>query len=158
MLYCYLRVNGLSCRYSDLARQRGGEAGMLPDSALTLVRLAAKHGVALRPVLLTIKELKSCAKPVIVHINGQTPEAGAFLLLLSITDEAVYYVNGASGAINSLNLKGFLRAWSGIALIAGKGRGVDATACGVGFSSGLLLSWLVVMIGRGHFTSQACDR
>src|SRR6185369_15479340 len=55
VLYCYLRLNGIPCNYSNLVKQADLETQ--PQSALTLARLAARSGQPLRTVSLTFDQL-----------------------------------------------------------------------------------------------------
>lgn len=116
VLYCYLRVNGISCEYSDLIKEQSSESEAKRHTVSTLAKIASSKGLPLRPFSLTMDELNSCAKPVIVHMDGETPDAGAFLLLINMNDE-VYFINGPSATLQSMSRENFRRVWSGIALL-----------------------------------------
>ena len=62
-------------------------------------------------------ELRSCPKPVIVHMDGTSPDEGAFLLIIRLTDHHVLYMNGPSGTLDMMSAKDFRRVWSGAALL-----------------------------------------
>jgi ABC-type bacteriocin/lantibiotic exporter with double-glycine peptidase domain len=114
-LYCYLRINQVRCEYSDLLREQPGDGSV--HSVATLAQLASAHGLPLQPVSLTWNELSHCSMPVVVHMDGESPEAGAFLLLLGATDNSIDYVNGPTATIHKMSRADFCRVWSGIALL-----------------------------------------
>jgi hypothetical protein len=138
-LYCYLSVNGVSCGYTNLLRWQTNELGTGTHTALTLAHLAAKAGLPLRPASVTIKELETCKLPVIVHIDGESPDAGAFLLLYDISTNGVYYVDGPTASIHTMSLESFCRTWSGIVLLPPA-------------NSNLAIVWYVLGIGFGVIT------
>jgi hypothetical protein len=142
VLYCYLGVNKVRLDYKQLREQRFREFGTNTDTALTLARLATEQGLPLRPFSLTMQELRSCAKPVIVHMDGETPEAGAFLLVFDVVKDKVYYVNGPSVSVHVISVEDFRRAWSGVALLpstSGKKQAVFSLA-------GLALGFIFVLL------------
>jgi hypothetical protein len=116
-LYCYLHVNGSKCEYSNLVEQQSREVGTGPCSLLTLMRLSVQNDMPLRAVSMTMNELDSCTKPIIVHMDSSTPEAGSFLLVLTITDKQINFFNGPSASIQSMSMEDFRRVWSGVALV-----------------------------------------
>jgi hypothetical protein len=116
-LYCYLRTHGLDCNYSDLLNDQERSLEKESHTAGTLARLATQRGLPLQARSLTLDELKVCELPIIVHIDGKTPEQGAFLLVLSISGNAFIYLNGPTAAIHQAALADFRRVWSGIALV-----------------------------------------
>jgi ABC-type bacteriocin/lantibiotic exporter with double-glycine peptidase domain len=142
-LYCYLSVNGVSCKYADLLREQKKEVKNRQHTALTLVHLAAKYGLPLQTVSITENELSLCTFPVIVHMDGESPEAGAFLLILTMSDKAVDYVNGPSATIHEMTRENFRRVWSGIALLPVTRRWEYLIFCLIGFVVGLVLSLVV---------------
>ena len=142
-LYCYLRVHQVNCDYASLVKEQSIEVGAAPCSALTLVHLAAKNGLSLQAVSLTMDELYSCAKPVIVHMDGETPEIGAFLMILSNNDTTIYFVNGPSATIQALTKEDFRRVWSGIALLPKADRKKDTIFGIIGFSAGLFCPLII---------------
>ncbi len=152
VFYCYLGVYGVMCQYSNLVREQAEDLqaeGMTTHSALTLAHLSRNHGLPLQVVSLTMDELRSCAKPCIVHLDGKTPEAGAFLLVFGITGNSVYFVNGPSTTIHQLSVEDFRRVWSGIALLPEANRAKkNAVFCGIGLSAGLILP-LIMRHGLG---------
>lgn len=137
-LYCYLRTNGVSCAYSDLlcAQSKSRE----PDySAATLARIGTENGIPLRMVSLNMRELASCPMPLLVHVDGETPEMGAFILMLTITDKSIYYVNGPTATIRSIDIENFRRVWSGIALLPISGWQTNYMAFLIGSGMAILL-------------------
>ncbi|MEK7677236.1 MAG: cysteine peptidase family C39 domain-containing protein [Verrucomicrobiota bacterium] len=142
----------MTCEYSDLVRKQSDEAASGPCSAATLAHLAATSGLPLQPVSLTMAELRACAKPAIVHMDGETPEAGAFLLMLSISDKQIYFVDGPSASMNSMASEDFRRVWSGIVLLPATNRKKDVVFCAIGFSAGLILP-LVIQFARSKRSS-----
>ncbi len=116
VLYCYLGVIGKSCSYEQLVAEQNQITRTHSHDAKMLCLMAAKHGVQLRTVRLSIKDLDSVSMPVIVHVDGDTPDAGAFLLLLSVNNGLVYFMNGPSATFQSIDLEDFRRIWDGYAL------------------------------------------
>lgn len=140
VLYCYLRVNSSACTYSSLLQDQA----TLPtrQTATSLAQLASMQGFALSPYSLSMKQLELCAFPVIVHVDGDGPEVGAFFLLLSVTDKAVIYINGPSASVQSMSREDFRRVWSGIALLQSTNRQKAVIFSGLGFGFGLTLPLL----------------
>ena len=139
VLYCYLCVNGVKCRYSDLSKEQTEEVGTGFCTAATLSHLAAKHGLILQPAELTMKELNSTPCPVIVHMDGESPQTGAFLLIISITNKHINYINGPSATIESMSPEDFRRVWSGIAMVPKASLRQSVIFCMIGFTVGLTL-------------------
>jgi hypothetical protein len=140
VLYCYLQVYGIRCEYKALIRQKS-EDGASQETALTLKRLSAKNGLALEPTSMTMAELISCPKPVIVHVDGETPDAGAFMLVVSFTPKNVIVLNGATASMHSISREDFRRTWSGVALLSsasGRGNASFAFAFTIGLAVPLL--------------------
>jgi hypothetical protein len=159
VLFCYLRTNGRDCDYSELLKQHGKNGGG-PSNAVSLARLAANYSVSLEPKRLTVKELSSAPMPVIVHVDGDSPEAGAFLLLLQISGGTIYYVNGPTAAISVMQSSDFRRIWSGVALLPSSDRIGAILAYFTGFGLGLLAA-THRLLGRrrslSHVHGQASD-
>jgi ABC-type bacteriocin/lantibiotic exporter with double-glycine peptidase domain len=139
VLFCYLRAHGVACEYPELLREQAEEEGPT-HTAATLSRLAAKSGLPLQPALLTMDELSSCPLPVIVHMDGESPEAGAFLLILAMTTKSIDYMNGPTATVHSMECNDFRRIWSGIALLPLTSRRRDVALCAAGFCAGVILT------------------
>jgi hypothetical protein len=139
VLYCYLRANGVACEYLQLVKEQMEETGGKIHTAVTLMHLAAKNSLPLQAFSLTMSELKACTMPVIVHIDGETPEAGAFLLVLDINDKEIYFVSGPSASVQSISAEDFRRAWSGVALLPVTSWKGNAILWAIGFGVGLVL-------------------
>jgi ABC-type bacteriocin/lantibiotic exporter with double-glycine peptidase domain len=120
ILYCYLRINGMPCDYSNLLRSQEAILDKREFTALTMEELAAKNGLPLKTVALTMKDLKACSLPVIVHMDGESTQAGAFLLLFGISDTEVAVMYGPTASIRNMDLESFMRVWSGTALLPAK--------------------------------------
>ena len=120
ILYCYLRINGITCNYSNLLHRQEDILGHREFTALTMEQLAAKNGLQLKVVSLKMEDLKACSLPVIVHIDGDSPQIGAFLLLFGISDREVNFMYGPSASISNMDLESFMRIWSGTALLPAK--------------------------------------
>lgn len=153
VLYCYLGAHGIQCQYGDLVRHQLQEGTAKGHTAITLTHLAAKTGRPLRVVSLTMHELTTCSKPVIVHMDGRTPEAGAFLLVLNISETAVIFVNGPTATIQTMSRESFRRVWSGIALLPVSDHNKLIGFSTIGFSIGLIAP-LVIRSGQSkiHFS------
>lgn len=120
ILYCYLRINRIPCGYSNLLRSQDKVLDNREFTALTMEQLAAQNGLPLKAVALTMKDLKACSLPVIVHMDGESPQAGAFLLIFGISDHEVDFMYGPSASIGNMDLESFMRVWSGTALLPTK--------------------------------------
>jgi ABC-type bacteriocin/lantibiotic exporter with double-glycine peptidase domain len=120
VLYCYLRINGIPCSYSNLLRSQEEILDNREFTALTMEQLAAKNSRPLEAVSLNMGDLKSCSLPVIVHMDGESPQAGAFLLLFGISDREVDFMYGPSASIRNMDPESFMRVWSGTALLPAK--------------------------------------
>ena len=136
VLYCYLQVNGIECRYSGLVQEQSGSTET--HTVASLAELARKSGIPLRPVSLTMDELTKCARPVIVHMDGTSPEQGAFLLILSMTDDSIHYINGPSATMHHMARDSFRRIWSGAALLPKTNRWKDVGWGSLGFGVGFV--------------------
>ena len=139
VLYCYLRINGVTCEYAELLEELS-RSGTGNYSALTLAKAATRNAFPMRTAALTMDDLRSCALPIIVHMDGETPDVGTFLLLTGITENVVYYVNGPCASIRVMYLHDFRRIWSGFALVPTTRRNVNAILWILGFGLGLGLS------------------
>src|SRR5436853_6347775 len=85
-----------------------------------------------------MSDLAWCPLPLIAHMDGRTPEEGAFLLVLSLADDKVIFLNGPTVTIHILSRENFRRVWSGFALLpSGTNPRKDALLCGLGFAAGL---------------------
>lgn len=136
-LYCYLRIHGIQWQY-DAMLQDTVNSDNTNHTALTLSRLSAKHGLPLRPVSLTMDELLLCPLPVIVHIDGSSPEMGGFLMIYSFGKNKMGYLNGPSVTIHDMNNVDFRRVWSGTALLPKKRPQWDLLFGCVGLAVGFL--------------------
>lgn len=116
-LYCYLQTHGIRCDYAKLLAEQALDTGGAPCTAVTLEHLAAKNGWPLYSFKLTPAELAACSKPVLVHMEGESRESGAFLLLLSYDKRQINYLNGPTATIETMRPDDFERVWSGIALL-----------------------------------------
>src|SRR5688500_14857645 len=81
VLYCYLQTHDVRCEYADLLKDQATRPDQQSHSALSLARMSTRHGLPLQAVSLTMEELASCPLPVIVHMDGESPETGAFLMV-----------------------------------------------------------------------------
>ncbi len=156
VLYCYLAANGKRCDYRHLVNEQAAAVGTGPYTMSTLADLSARHGLPLRAVRLKMDELRSCLKPVIVHMDGESPEAGAFLLILNLTDR-VFYVNGPSATVHEMSLENFRRVWSGVALLHSADGSSQTVICLAAFVTGLIIPgvrqrWISCCLqkARGH--------
>lgn len=138
VLFCYLRAHGIRCDYAELLGRQAA-LGTASRNAAGLERIALEEGSPLRTVSLTMETLSSCEFPLIVHMDGATPEAGAFLLVVSMTPRIVYYVNGPSATIQSMDRESFRRVWSGCAFVPPSRRKRDFWLSVAGFGLGLAL-------------------
>lgn len=117
VLYCFLRIHDVSCKYPDLVDEKNNITEARSFSANTMVQLAGQHGIRLTVLKQNMDELERGPKPSIVYMLEDTPDDGAFLLLLGMNDKNVYYMAGESGTIESMSRVDFRRAWSGIVLL-----------------------------------------
>jgi len=151
VLYCHLRANGVCCEYSELLKEQIQEIGARQHTTATLAHLAGRHGLPLQPVSLTVAELSKSPRPVIVHMDGESPETGAFLLILSMTGQDIDYVNGPSAAVHRMSLGSFRRAWSGIALLPQANLWKHPAFAASGFTIGLTFPLMCRFIQARRF-------
>lgn len=147
-LYSYLHMLGQDPSYTTLHRNMErilvtkGEKNIL-----TIKRAAEMEGVSLECRQLNIAELRTFAKPVILHIDGKTPEAGAYLIVFSVQSEQVYFINGTTASIRSLSIEEFMRLWSGVALLPVRSAAGAMTYCGLAMIIGFVAT---VLLRRWH--------
>jgi hypothetical protein len=142
VLYCYLKVNGIRCDYSELEReQQVALASHSQSTALTIRKLAHLHGVALSVRKLTWDELLTANYPVILHMDGESTDIGAFLLVLSVQDGNVYFINGPTATISIMTLEDFRRGWNGFGLIPASPDHHILTLISVGFCVGFAIAF-----------------
>jgi ABC-type bacteriocin/lantibiotic exporter with double-glycine peptidase domain len=117
-LYCYLRINGVTCGYDDLLKRRDEQlVGNTPLTAGILAKLSAQTGYPLRVVMLDMKKIVTCRFPIIVHMDGESPDVGAFLLVLHMSPRGITYINGPSASLHEMSMESFRRVWSGVVLV-----------------------------------------
>jgi hypothetical protein len=142
VLYCYMRISGAAVTYEAL-KQHVDKLGSQPESVSTLIAVAEKHGVHLRPMEMRLTDLARADLPVIVHVDGETPETGAFLLVLDITPLKLDFINGPSATIGSISRDEFQRVWSGVALVPKRSQIGNLAVCIVGVIIGLCVASLI---------------
>jgi hypothetical protein len=147
-LYCYLRLHGAKVEFKEFHQKHLSALGTNEENVLTLCRLAEEYGVALKPYTLTVDELRRSSMPLVVHMDGETPDTGAFLLLFQIDGNRMYFMNGPSASIHSMMLEDFRRVWSGIALLPLSGRRSEMLLGGLGLVAGLFTSWGYIRVWR----------
>ncbi|MCL5745467.1 MAG: cysteine peptidase family C39 domain-containing protein [Acidobacteria bacterium] len=130
----------------------------MPYTINTLAKMAADFGVALRPVFLNMSELRTCRKPVIVHVQGASPDEGTFLLVLRLTGRRVVYMNGPSATVGTIQQDTFRRVWSGCALLPADSALTHAALCVALFFTGLGLAVAWAMARTGKVLSAAPDQ
>lgn len=135
-LYCYLHINGINCLYSNLFNEQASAKDGAKQTPQALASLAAKYGRPLHPVFLTLKDLTAGTLPLIVFVDGETPNRGAFLLVISVSDQAVDFINGPTASIHEMTLENFTRTWNGVALVPVMNRQKYLIALLVGFAVG----------------------
>ena len=140
-MFCYLREHGVLCDYNQLLTGSRDSKGA-PNTASKLIQIAREHDIDLCPVRLTMRELYSCQLPIIVHIDGDTPESGAFLLVHSISDKSIAYMNGPTASLHAIDIESFRRIWSGIGLVPISHASNKWHAFAGGACIGLVLFWV----------------
>lgn len=115
VLYCLLKVQKVLCTYDSVSSAFvGGGNGRV--SAQDIATVAATFGRPVSVMRLSFQELVICHKPLIVHTDGEIPDAGGFLLVFGIDNSDVVYISG-TGAIGAISRDAFRRVWSGFALV-----------------------------------------
>ena len=96
-----------------------------------LVEMAAHRRLRMSKRQLTSADLKRIPLPSIVHVYGEDPSKGMFLLLLGVNERQMLCLKGPSATIVKIGREGFLRRWSGIATIGWSWptRGRDSFNC-----------------------------
>jgi hypothetical protein len=154
VLYCYLRTHAMTCDYSDLVRaQHNEEKNPGAHTAAALVRIATQYGLRLEIVSMNMKAFAAGAFPVIAHVDGESPESGAFLLVLNISNNTVTYFNGPSATIHQITTEEFQRIWSGAVLLPVAGQSTNALVGPGGAVAGFMLG-LIVPFCRSRFFNQ----
>jgi hypothetical protein len=116
VLYCYSKIMGCDPSYASLRTERLKDSK--PFTSVTdLLSIADKTGMRLRAVNLNLDELSKVEMPIIVHMDGDTLDTVFFILILSVEDGKVYYMNGPSATITMMTRDDFRRVWSGIGLV-----------------------------------------
>ena len=115
-MFCYLRIHGIECTYDDLLKGQPLPQSGIKYTAKTLAGIAAKYGMKLRVVSMSMQELEHAEMPLPAYMLSSTTEDGTFALLTSVTARKVFYVDGATGAISTMSTEDFRRVWSGIGL------------------------------------------
>ena len=69
-------------------------------------------------------------------MDGESPEAGAFLLLINFGDHEVVYMNGPWATVQVMSSEDFRRVWSGVALIPAESHS-HRGLCLAAFAAGL---------------------
>lgn len=117
VVYTYSRIHGTSVTYDSLRSHQSKRPAGNASSAKTLVNLSEYAETPLQAVKLSWSELLSCPKPVIVHMDTINTQEGAYLLLLSATDNSVNYMHGALATMHQIDYENFRRGWSQIAFL-----------------------------------------
>lgn len=112
-----------------------GPEGRLPNTLSELLITANKLGHTLKVRYLSPDELVLLPLPAIVHVDGDSPSGGTFLLLLQIQAKTVIFMNGPSATINSLSREDFFRKWSGVTLFSVS----NADHCALELISGMVI-------------------
>ena len=149
VLFCLLAANSKRVTYDELLKRRGEMKEGSAETSYGLSRLAAECGFPLRTASLTMEELNSCTLPMLVHVDGRTPEAGAFLLLIRLNQTSIAYMNGPSACVQSMSREDFRRIWNGFALLPASKQPPHFEETAAGFVAGVLLTVLAsIVIGR----------
>lgn len=149
-LYCYLRVKGYSCDYPALVNLQDAIIGSGQPTAASLAECSRRSGCLLQPVSLNLKQLADCPLPVIVHMDGDSPQVGAFLLVFAVSKDRVTYLNGPSATIQDITREDFSRIWSGVAFLPESQRRRNLTFYLSGVGIGGACSLLLLYVSRGH--------
>ena len=75
---------------------------------------AKKLGQNMTKRAISPDKLKDISPPAIFHLDGDTPDAGSFHLLLRIRDKDILYMDGSSARILSMKRETFFRRWTGV--------------------------------------------
>lgn len=114
-LYVLLRVYGYSGSY-DAAIAAGHRKG-LPSTVADLAGLSRALGYPLAVRRFTAASIRGIPLPAIVHLDGDSPTSGAYLVLIGCLDEEIMYMNGPSATIHYMDNESFYRRWGGVALV-----------------------------------------
>lgn len=114
VLYLFLRVHGWTGSYLDLMAK--SPTRDLPATLSDLKATARNCGWSVRGRRLSPADLYSLDLPAIIHVDGDSPGTGAFLLFLGINKTQVLYCDGPSATVQQLDRESFLRRWSGVVL------------------------------------------
>lgn len=112
-LFLYLRTLDRPVCYSALNDQQG----KLPTSVAEILALSRRIGFPCVARRITPDDLKSMQLPVIVHVDGDDPSKGDFLVVTHIEDR-VQFFECSSLMLAELSRESFLRQWNGVVIFA----------------------------------------
>ena len=123
VMYCYLRIVGKHVNYSQLMNDYTLEnTEEYPYTMASLQRLASKYVDNAELLWISMKRLMEMEKPVIVHIDGITPDTGTYLLVIDVTRDNLLYMDGISASVRLMSIESFRRIWTGAALVMRDGK------------------------------------
>ena len=141
-LFVYLRSLDRPISYSDLMEPHQ----QLPRSVAEIIDHSKNIGYPCIARQITPHELIEMSLPVIVHVDGDEPTKGDFLVLTHIGD-SVKFFESASMLLSELSNESFLRQWNGIVIVEDEDVRTRSRFCwlaSLGFSLGFCLQVLVV--------------
>lgn len=118
-LYLLLKTHGLSMSYEDFLQCAQGPA--LPQSLTELLAMSRELSQPIEARAITPDELGSMSLPVLTHLEGASPEDGAFVVVLQMQQRAIIVFHGASASIVAMDKESFFRRWSGVVAFTLKG-------------------------------------
>lgn len=120
-LFLYLRSLDRSVSYFELIEPHRA----LPVSVADIVNLSQLTAFRCKARRISPVDLKEMSLPLIVHVDGDNPDLGSFLLVTHIGDR-VRYFECASMLLSDLNYESFLRQWSGVVIVEDRDNKINA--------------------------------
>lgn len=111
-LFLYLRALDRPVSYSVLIDQQG----KLPESVTEMLSLSRRIGFPCVARRITPDDLQFMRLPLIVHVDGDDPSEGDFLMVTHIEDR-VRFFECSSMLLAELSRESFLRRWNGVVIL-----------------------------------------
>ncbi len=104
-LYMFVRMHGATVSYNEIEQNvKISESGV---SILQLRDTARSVGVqADVRRYLRLHDLSRCRLPLIAHLHTETTTSGHFVLIVSIAESAVSFIDGTTGQLNTGTIHG----------------------------------------------------
>jgi hypothetical protein len=150
-LYLLMKALGVQVTHEQLIACFGrlDEKG---TSLHDLSSAAQRHGLSVRVVKGTESSLRRLPLPFIAHLD-MGPTGGHYVVVSSITRGEVTFVDGTQFKLHRVAAAGFVRAWTGYALVPARSLGAGRTMVLLPTSALCVLLLLAFRGARRRYTS-----